>query len=97
MYRLEARSALKSSLGGGFWSWYFAYCTNGKEHKVQKALQVSTREGPEKKEEKEYMEPFPPLPPPPAPLPGKAIIALFSLQITVALWWQRRIKWLYQN
>lgn len=53
MYRLEARSALKSSLGGGFWSWYFAYCKNGKEHKVQKALQVSTREGPEKKEEKE--------------------------------------------
>lgn len=53
MYRLEVRSALKSSLGGGFWSWYFAYCKNGKEHKVQKALQVSTREGPEKKEEKE--------------------------------------------
>ena len=53
MYRLEVRSALKSSLGGGFWSWYFAYCKNGKEHKVQKALQVSTREGPGKKEEKE--------------------------------------------
>lgn len=52
MYRLEARSALKSSLGGGFWSWYFTYCKNGKD-KVQKALQVSTREGPEKKEEKE--------------------------------------------
>lgn len=31
------------------------------------------------------MEPFPPLPPAPSPLPGKAIIALFSLQITVAL------------
>ena len=37
------------------------------------------------------------LPHAPSPLPGKAIIALFSLQITVALWWQRGIKWLYQN
>lgn len=90
MYRLEVRSALKSSLGAGFWSRYFAYCKNGKEHKVQKALQVWR---------KRVDGAFPPTPPPPAPspLPGKAIIALFSPQITVALWWQRRIKWLYQN
>ena len=77
MYRLEVRSALKSSLGAGFWSWYFAYCKNGKEHKVQKALQVW---------KKRVDGAFSPTPPPaPSPLPGKAIIAIFSLQITVAL------------